>query len=278
MLSAVRFFVFLFCTSSIVSCYSPRYVYSPSTHNIPALEKKHDLIIAPSYSVGIGGKDAYASGYNHGLELNIAYAFSKRFAIMLNQHNRWEKNGGDNSFSPGDSSLLRYERNLTEVGIGYFKNVDDDSSVYFQFFTGAAFGKSSIFDEAFVQSGILKKHHRSNVVKAFIQPSFLFGHRRNFSAALSSRFSSIWFKDMVTNYNSSELDNYFLDSLAVSPVFMWEPAFNFEFGHKKLPGLRLQAQLGNSVLLNRRFIDYRSINFAVGVIADMRKLFARRKS
>src|SRR5687767_10270467 len=77
------------------SCYSPRYVYSPSTLNIPALHKKGDLRAGGYFATGGGNPPITLDSkreYNSGVDLHSAYAVSGRFAIMINQYNRWERN------------------------------------------------------------------------------------------------------------------------------------------------------------------------------------------
>ncbi len=260
-----------------ISCYSPRYVYSSPAQNIPALEKKHDVIVSASYAPGIGGKRVREPAYNHGLDLHLAYAYSKNWGVMINQFYRWEKNEGDNDFSFLDSSVLRYKRSLTEMGIGYFTSINEDSSSYFQFFAGGAIGKFSIMDAQTENGVILRKFHNSNVSKLFIQPALTFRHRKNYSAALSSRFTAVYYSKIKTNYTNTELENYILDSLSVSPVFFWEPAMNFIFSSKKINGLKLQVQLATTVLLNSRFIDSKSVNVGIGIVADVCKLLGKRK-
>ncbi|MEI9958043.1 MAG: hypothetical protein WDM90_17465 [Ferruginibacter sp.] len=43
------------CCLLLFSCYTPRYVYSPSAHNVPVLLKKGDSKIAANYSANLAG-------------------------------------------------------------------------------------------------------------------------------------------------------------------------------------------------------------------------------
>src|SRR5437588_13125512 len=85
------------------SCYSPRYVYSPSAQNIPLLNKKNDYKLAGYYSGG-SGLINYNKDHARGVDLQTAYALNNHFGIMLNEFLRWEKNGGENDFYVSDSS------------------------------------------------------------------------------------------------------------------------------------------------------------------------------
>ena len=105
------------------ACYSPRYVYSPPTQNIPLLNKKNDLEFSAFYAGSINAFKEKGN-YNRGFDIQTAWAVSNHFAVMLNESVRWEKNGGNDSFFPNDSSFLSYKRNFTEVGAGYFTSAE----------------------------------------------------------------------------------------------------------------------------------------------------------
>ncbi len=260
---------FIFC--NISSCYTPRYVYSPPAQNIPVIDKKNDVELAVNYGTSI---DIFHSkgNYNRGLDLHTAWAFSNHFAIMLNENFRWESNGTNDTFFQRDSSFLTYKRNFTETGVGYFTSMKKNKKMWFQAFAGAAFGTSNIHDDFFSNSIRSGKYHESRVTKLFVQPSFIYKAGPNFNAALSSRFTEILFSHIRTNYTSVELNNYLLDSLTVYPVFFWEPALTYTFGFKKVPfKFRLQGSV--SVLLNHRFVEYRSSNIGIGLVSN----FIQRK-
>ena len=101
----IRFFIFC----NISSCYTPRYVYSPPTQNIPRIDKKNDVELAVNYGTSI---DIFHSkgNYNRGLDLLTAWAFINHFAIMLNENFRWESNSTNDTYFQRDSSFLTYKR------------------------------------------------------------------------------------------------------------------------------------------------------------------------
>ncbi len=258
----IRFFICCY----ISSCYTPRYVYSPVTQNIPSIDKKNDVELSANYGTAINIFHS-KSNYNRGLDLHTAWAFSNHFAIMLNENFRWESNGANDTFFQRDSSFLTYKRNFTENGAGYFTSMKKNKKMQFQVFAGAAFGSSKISDDFFSNSILTKKYHQSRVTKLFIQPSFIYKPGPNFNAALSSRFTEILFSHIRTNYTSVELNNYLLDSLTFSPVFFWEPAITYTFGFKKFP-FKFRVQGSVSVLLNHRFVEHRSSNIGIGLVSN----------
>jgi len=265
-----------FVSICMFSCYAPRYVYSPSTQNIPLLHKKNDLEFSGFYVGSINALKEKGNSIN-GFDLHGAWAVSNHFAVMLNESFRWEKNGGNDSFFPGDSSLLKYKRNFTEFGAGYFTPGAYNEKMQFQLFGGMAFGASDISDD-YISNGVhTDKYHNSNVTKIFIQPAVIYNLGKHFSTALASRFTEVIFTHIHTNYTPEELDNYILDSLKVSPVFFWEPAASYTFSFKKFP-VKLRIQGSISILLNHRFVEHRTGNLAVGIIADFAKKRIRRTS
>ncbi len=254
------------------SCYSPRYVYSPSTQNIPQINKKGDVILGGYFASG-GGSSRHSyphvHAYNLGMDLHSAYAMSDHFAVIINKYNRWEKNDGANDFNLGDSSIIKYHRGLTEFGAGYFTSMKRDREHnFFQVFAGVSFGKFRL-NETSLNNGIpFTRFHNSKITKLFVQPGFILGQKKKFSTSFSSRFNAIFYNKIKTDYNSTELDNYLLDDLSSSPVFFWEPATTFSFGFKKLKSFRFNFQSDFAVLMNKRFIDYRTINFAFGITTN----------
>ena len=263
--------LFIIILIVLSSCYSPRYVYSPVTQNIPMLNKKNDVQIAGYISGGTSGtvSNSTKNAYNLGIDLHFAYSFSDHFAAMINQYNRWEKNSSNNDVFVGDSIIIKYKRSLTEIGGGYYSTFNNQNTC-FQFFTGVAVGKFSITEGNAQNRSSAGRFHSSNITKFFIQPVIISGMAKNFTTAFSSRFSMIYYNNVSTDYSAAELNNYFLSDLSQSPVFFWEPSMSYVFGFKRIRGVKLEAQLGMSVLKNRRFVDYRTLNMALGLTSDLK--------
>lgn len=271
-----------FTLTVFCSCYSPRYVYSPSTQNIPLLGKKGDITAGGYFATGGGGsKAAYAGSvdYNLGMDVHIACALSGHLAIMINKYNRWERNNGANNFSVGDSSVIKYRRGLTELGAGYFTSRGTGAKNSFQVFGGMAFGNFQINDNNTGSSIHSARMHHSRITTVFVQPAIIAGQYKHFTASFSSKFSALFYHKIVTNYTATELNNYLLNNLSASPVFFWEPAMNYSLGFKKLKGIRIDLQSSFAILMNRRFVDCRPINIALGTVigSDLFKKNTKRK-
>ncbi|MEO8110559.1 MAG: hypothetical protein ABI594_11025 [Ginsengibacter sp.] len=269
------FFAISLVSCCTLSCYTPRYVYSPPTQNIPGLDKKNEVELSAHYGASL---DLFHSkgNYNRGIDLHSAWAFSNHFAIMLNQNFRWEKNKTNDTYFRDDSSSLKYRRGFTEIGLGFFTPMKANKKMQFQVFAGAAFGSSKIFDDFFSNNILSKKYFQSRVTKLYIQPAFIFKPSPNFNAGLSTRFTEVIFSHVATNYNTTELNNYLLDSISTSPLFFWEPALTYTFGFKNFP-FKFRIQSSISVLLNHRFVEHRSSNIGLGLVADFPQRKGKKK-
>jgi hypothetical protein len=257
-------------------------VYSPAAHNVPVFTKKGDSKLAFNYSfnptASTAKENVSTKGKARGFDLQGAYAVNNHWAVQLNYFNRTERNTGDFDAGARDSVVINYNRNLIEIGGGYFNALNNNKLSIVQIFAGVGFGKSNFTDVGRDQNNVYRsRFHNMDVTKIFIQPAFMVKGKKNFAAAFSSKFSLLFFKNINTDYNAVELDRYKLDSLTISPRIFWEPAVVNNFGFKKLPGLQLEFQLGFSFLMSRRFVDYRSFNFSAGLIFDVPKLFAVKK-
>ncbi len=279
MKNAFYFFSFIFLLFILNSCYTPRYVYSPTAHNVPVLIKKGDSKLAFNYSINFADntvkENVSTTGKARGYDLQAAYAFTNHWAGQLNYFNRNERNAGDFDNNILDSTVINYKRNLTEIGAGYFHALNENKQAMVQIFGGIGFGKFSFTDNGRDQNNVYRnRFHNMNITKLFIQPAFTVRSKRNFAASLSSRHSIIFFRNIKTDYSTIELDNYKLDSLNINPRVFWEPSVVNSFGYKKLPGVKFEFQLGMAFLMSRRFVDYRTFNFSAGLLFDLPKLFA----
>ncbi len=260
-----------------MSCYTPRYMYSPAAQNVPVLVKKGDSKVAAYFSSNLSQKDNANNRTNEsksrGFDLQAAYAISNYFAIQANYFKRTESNNGYTVNGNLDISFIRYKRQLAEIGIGYFKSLNKNNRVIFQVFGGVGKGKFSFTDNGKTSNDIdYSRTHQAGVTKLYIQPAFMFRSKGNFAASLSTRFSFIKFGNIKTDYTQDELFHYNLDDLTYGFRSFYEPAFTNTFGFKQLPGIQFEYQITIAVLLSRRFIDHRAFNFSLAIVLDLQKL------
>jgi hypothetical protein len=280
--SVIRLMLAAATVAGFASCYTPRYMYSPNAVNVPNLEKKGDSKLAGYFSFGNNGtNNGTASNerfYNHGFDLQAAYAVTNHFALMYNHSSRYERNSGEFN-GLFDSAVVRYQRRFNEFGVGYFNRFGKrKTGAIFQVFAGYGFGNFSFNDNG--RDNALMPYyrfHEADVTRFFIQPSVIADLSKNFITSLVNRFSIVSFRNVRTSYTASEQESFLLNDLEGRTAVFWEPAFVNNINFPSLPGLRFELQVGFASLVSRKFIDYRTANFSVGVVADMRKLFLAKK-
>ena len=255
-----------------VSCKTPRYIYSPAAFNVPLLTKKGDSKIGGLYSTNaVGDQTQNGAKYDNrsrGYDLQGAVAITDHFAIQANHFYRWEKTSGG-----PDSITLKYKRNLTEIGLGYYLPMNEKQNVFFQFFAGGGLGRFSFTDVDKIGTNF----HQANITKIYLQPAFIFKSRGSFATSIALRFSDIFYSNIKTSYTPTQLGDYHLDDLTSRGKVFFEPATVSSFGFKNVPGLRFEVQGGLSFLMSRNYLDYRVFNFSVGTWVDVGALFGKSK-
>lgn len=253
------------------SCNTPRYIYSPSAHNVPVLTKKGDSKIGAVYSTNAVGEETKdgvkVDNRSRGYDVHGAVAITDNFAIQANHAYRWEKTEGG-----PDSTTLKYKRNLTEIGLGYYMPINDKKNTFFQVFAGAGLGRFSFTDVDKTSNN----YHQANITKVYLQPAILFKSKGSFTTSVAVRFSGISYSKIKTSYNASQLNDYHLDDLSGRAKWFFEPASVSSFGFKNLPGLRFEVQGGLSFLMARNYVDYRKFNFSIGTWVDVGQLFTKK--
>jgi hypothetical protein len=262
--------------AGISSCYSPRYMYSQSIANTPDFKKKGDSKAAVYYATGTRGTRGVKAArrndfYNRGFDLQGAYALSNHIAIIGSQSNRYERNDGDFR-GLVDSSDVVYRRSMTEIGGGWYTN-SRTRALSFQALGGAGLGRFRFTDNGFLTGNQpFSRFHDARVTKLFFQPSLILRPGNNFSTMLSGRISGIFFNRIRTNYTEAEKDAFLLNNLEQDARVFWETSVINNFGFREIPGIRVEIHLGFTNLISKRFIDYRTFNFGIGLTADIRKL------
>jgi hypothetical protein len=269
------------CILALSSCYTPRYMYSPNGTNVPNLTAKGDSKLAVYYATGnrgtgrgrrILGDDQFR---NRGLDVQAAYAVTNHWGLLFNHSLRNEINSGEFG-NRIDSAVIRYNRRLTELGIGYFGRFNKSKSL-FQVFAGYGFGNSNFTDLGRDNNNVnYSRFHRAGVNKIFLQPAIQADISPYFTTSFVNRFNFVFFSRINTDYTTREQESYLLENLEGRTSVFWEPSFINNFGFEDLPGLRFELQLGFASLVSRKFIDYRTFSFSIGAMADLRRVFAKK--
>ena len=255
------------------SCYTPRYVYSPPTSNIPVLFKKGDNKLAVYYSTSPFSNSSSKHFYNYGFSIQAAYALSNHWALIFNNNSWYEKNSGDFDFLLSDSAVIKYKRGLTEIGGGYFGALSGNSHLFLQLITGIGMGSSTMDDNGRNSNNqYYTRYHQAKLTRIFLQPAIMVKYSKYFNTSLASRITFLWYHDIKTSYTPEEQKAFLLDDLSSVPRTFWEPVVVNSFSLKKLPAFRFELQFGFASLVSHRFVDYRSVNLSLGAMVDFSKL------
>ena len=264
--------IFICSIIFIEACNTPRHIYSPIAHNVPVLTKKGNSKLGAVYSTNAVGQETKdgvkIDNRTRGYDLQGAIAITNNFAIQTAHAYRWEKTEGG-----PDSTTIKYKRNVTEFGLGYYLPINDKKNTFFQVFAGGGLGKFSFTDVD--KTGAY--FHQANITKIYLQPAFLYKTKGSFTTSVALRFSGINYSKIKTNYSASQLNDYHLDDLTGRMKWFLEPASVSNFGFKNVPGLHFEVQAGLSFLMAKNYVDYRKFNFSIGSWVDIGSLFGKNK-
>ena len=259
----------IFCTFSIVGCISPKFVYAPSAANVPVITEKGESKLGAVYS---SHNTNLRREKARGVDVQGAYALSNNLAIQAAYMYRGERR--DNSAeSTTFFDKLKYERNLTELGLGYYTAINNEKNLYAQVFAGGGIGKFKFTDAGSEILGDVR-FHNADISKVYLQPAMLYFPAKKFSISGALRFSNIKYKNIQTNYTASELVDNNLKDLNNKNLLFWEPALGFNYRITSLPALSLEMQFGTVVLLSSNTVPYayRTGVFSIGANVDFSKL------
>lgn len=211
------FFIILFC-SSLTSCIT---LYKPNTLNTPLLQEKNEALVG----VGLG-----LSG-NGLLNIQSAYAIGNQTALMLNGMYHTRSNDSVNSGASGNEKLKMY---TAELGLGYFKSLNEKKSGLFQCYSGAGFG----YTEDKVQGNTLKPYITANYANLFIQPGIA-ATNKNFDVSLDVKANFVQMFN-VNSYLYTQFEwwntDFVLHQDTSFNFINIEPALTFRLGDNRIKG------------------------------------------
>lgn len=234
------YFTSAICSAGLFfgSCSTNMYV--SNTVNAPLLKEKGEIKLNADMN-----------------NLQAAVAVSDHVGIMINGFYR-DYSGSNNYIHKGG---------LAEIGIGYFKPLDDDPFVV-EIFAGAGMGKVSKSEAITNGSEIRNASFEGNAAKVFIQPELGYTSRF-FDLAFTPRFSFIQYTRFTSNnYTEAELAADYLDKerLTSTPFAFAEPAVTLRLGYK---WLKLQTQYGLTVNIGGGNIRHPGSFSSLGLVVDI---------
>ena len=258
----------------LISCRTPRFIYSPAPPNNPYFREKGESKLAAYYSTAASENDLQDE-YSDGLDLQAAYAVSDHWALTADYFKRNEKDVFfDYNQSFFDSSIIRYERHLANFGAGYFMPVTKDKEIMFNVFGGLGFGKFSFTDNGFDNNVGYSRYYNSDMSKWYIQPSINFFPGKYFRTALIGKASWVHYSDVSTSYTPAELEYYDLDLLPGKTLSFFEATWNMQLTFPKMNWLYLDGGLTicSEPFDNAINLEARNFNASIGLSIDFSKM------
>ncbi len=264
----------IFACFIIVSCRTPRYVYSPAPPNNPYFREKGESKLAGYYSTG-GDANQLTSEYNDGLDIQAGYALSDHWAATADYFKRDEKDV-TNMVTQGlfDSSAIRYDRNLLSFGVGYLFPITEKKTILYSVFAGGGFGKLAFTDNGFDNNVTYSRYYKTELTKWYLQSAINFYAGKYFRTALVGKLSWVHYANPVTSYTADELEYLDLNILPGKTLLFIEPAWNLQVTFKNLEWVYLDGgftfcsdPFGNSTNLVAR-----NLNASIGISLDLSKM------
>ena len=265
--------LFVICVV-LISCRTPRFIYSPAPPNNPYFREKGESKLAAYYSSG-SDEGHLDEEYNNGLDLQAAYAVCDHWTLTADYFQRNEKdiftNYHRNFF---DSSVVRYDRNFTNFGAGYFIPLTNNKQTVFNIFGGFGFGKFSFTDNGLDNAINYSRHYESKMSKWYIQPSVNFFAGKYLRSGLIGKFLWIHYTDPSTSYTPAEQSYFGLDLLQGSTVSFFEATWEMQVTFKKMTWFYLHGgfTLCPNTPDNNVNLETRNFNFSLGAGVDFSKL------
>lgn len=270
-----NFILFVSICTVIVACRTPRYIYSPAPPNNPYFREKGESKLTAYYSTGADANDI-SEEYNHGLDLQAAYAISDHVALTADHFKRNEKDAiYDYDRTYFDSSIVRYKRNLTNFGAGYFAPITNDKNITVNIFGGLGFGKYSFSDNG-INNGVgYHRDYYSKMNKWYIQPSINFFVGNYFRTALISKVSWVHFNDIRTSYTADELSYLDLDRVQGKTLSFFEGTWNMQVSFKNIRWFYLDGGFtfsSDPFVNSDSNLEARNFNASIGISLDLSKM------
>lgn len=267
----------IFACLIIVSCRTPRYVYSPAPPNNPYFREKGESKLAAYYSTG-GDANELADEYNNGYDLQGAYAISDHFALSADLFKRKEKDSiSDYDRMYFDRSVVRYNRHITSLGGGFYGDLFD-KRIYCNLYGGVGSGKYSFSDNGIDNGTSYNRHYKSDMTKWYIQPSINF-FSKYLRTGLIGKICWVHFDNISTSYTPAELVYLNLDRLPGRTLIFFEASWSVQATFKSMNWMFIEGLITSSTDpfdRNTVNLEARNFNASIGVGIDFSKMTKKK--
>ncbi len=229
----------------IFACNSPqRYMYSTPAANVCYFKEKNDSKLAAYYfEGGPGGNSNKPHLTNTGFDVQTGYAYSNNWAVTAAY---WHRDETDSSYfnyeDDQNRSIVKYKRNLIELGLGRFSLNKGKKSTGNLFF-GVGFGNYRLQDDGIDTSVLYSKIYKISFYKFYFQPSVNIVVAKYVHAAFGGRISFMQYGTSSTTYTNVEKSYWHFDRLDRAEAIFVEPNINLQLGLPEADWIRFEANL-----------------------------------
>lgn len=225
---------------AVMSCNQPRYVYNQHARNVHFFHDQGQARIAADVVTGPSRNTGTSNGsFNDGYDLQVAYAFTRQFALTGSYFSRREKDQIQVTNLNVVTSEVRYRRSGWELGGSWFLPLDRSAYSFFHIDGGLGQTGSRFTDKGTFDTLGLSREYADKNLGFFLQPGIYTG-KGPVAFAMGVRFQWNSYRDIRTSYTPAELQFFSLSGL--NQMMTLEPYAILRFGPASLPGLRFEVQ------------------------------------
>lgn len=219
------------------SCTTKRYIYAPSTPNIPYFNQEGDSKAAAFYSTA--GNGDLERRKSDGLDLEGAYALSDHWAVTTSFFYRKERDR-ETGRSIFDSSIVNYKRKIFEVGGGYFIPFNPKKTITMNVYGGVGLGKFLMNENGTKTGSPYDRFYNVNVLKWYVQPSLNFMPGKYFRFALYFKPTFVRYGEYTSDYLPEEFEYFGFQKIHRQVINFFEMGYDLQLGIPKVPWLFIE--------------------------------------
>lgn len=252
------------------SCTTAEFIqHTPTLANTGQHTDKDQFTGKLLYSTGSSSSNSIVSSSGpspyekvRGIQTQGSYSVSNALAVQASYMHGNEEGGTEESNKK--SVVYKYNRNITEAGLAWYKNLDQEKKFFIEIGTGTGFGrfKTTEVTSVIAPGGRFYDH---SVLKLYLQPSVYYV-TKNFCFSSGFKLAHINFNNIETNYSDLERTNRSItteDKLSTTTLdyFVKGDAFLSE-----LPWIGVNFQFLRSSDLGKKFnLNQTDSNFGIGL-------------
>jgi hypothetical protein len=252
------------------SCFGSRYISAPTTFNTPFVKGAGELNVSANISTSSSetqqSEDSIGSAT--GFDFAASYSVSRHVYVFASHSFRHENDFPNSSFNLYDKAAIKYSRYHTDLGAGYFIQMNKADSTPAFFNVNAGLGLGSVYwRERTIYNNInASRFWSADVTRFTIEMAFQVHGKKHLRFAYINRFLQCFMSRIRTDYSDQQKEELFLKHPERRSFF--ESGFTLGYAFIKIP-LMISWQLS---LAGGKFNATRGAYSGLGVSYTMKKI------